>query len=340
MVIVGVVTAVMKQNTNLKHSLLTTLLIGSLMAPAAAPAMAALGSLSIDAAVLQMLTDADANGIANIGDTISLQVTLLNTDGYAETNVSADLRPYGLSASEGLIAGAGEDDNIFTKTFVISDAGLLGIDVAADNALSAVLISANDDDEVAPVIGTSNPLGIGHGAVDANNGVDTATPINQNNVFNTKTSARLGAAVAIASAAEAGGSVWFAPLNTTEFVASSTKTRAAGNATSITAPQTAGDYRLYVIDRAGQVSEASTAQLAAYRAGGGGAAMKSVKSSKKSQVKGTSISQKKAAAKKAEAKRKAAKLEKLKAKKVEAKKKAAKKAAQKAAKKAKSKNRK
>jgi hypothetical protein len=46
--------------------------------------------------------------------------------------------------------------------------------------------------------------------------------------------------------------VWFAPTGTTSFVASGTMTKAAGDATSIAAPTTAGTYKLFVVDSQGK----------------------------------------------------------------------------------------
>lgn len=63
------------------------------------------------------------------------------------------------------------------------------------------------------------------------------------------------------SGGETGGSTWFAPNGTSSFSAGATMTTASGTATSILAPATAGTYRLYVIDAAGNISSASTAVL-------------------------------------------------------------------------------
>ncbi|MER7482535.1 RICIN domain-containing protein [Streptomyces sp. NPDC126510] len=53
--------------------------------------------------------------------------------------------------------------------------------------------------------------------------------------------------------------LWLAPAGTTTFTAGPTKTSASGTATSIRVPQTAGDYRLYVVDAQGNASAASKA---------------------------------------------------------------------------------
>ncbi|WP_412732027.1 beta strand repeat-containing protein [Minisyncoccus archaeiphilus] len=91
--------------------------------------------------------------------------------------------------------------------------------------------------------------------------VDNTAPTNQNTVFPSNVVTQGGATVTIVSAGENGGAVWFAPAATTEFSAGATMTTAGGTATSILAPATAGAYRLFVIDAAGNVSAASTAIL-------------------------------------------------------------------------------
>ncbi|WP_427164937.1 RICIN domain-containing protein [Streptomyces sp. C1-1] len=53
--------------------------------------------------------------------------------------------------------------------------------------------------------------------------------------------------------------LWLAPSGTTTFAAGPTKTSASGTSTSISVPQTAGDYRLYVVDARGNASAASKA---------------------------------------------------------------------------------
>ncbi|WP_372631095.1 RICIN domain-containing protein [Cohnella sp.] len=58
----------------------------------------------------------------------------------------------------------------------------------------------------------------------------------------------------IRSAADAGKSVWLAPSGTTNFAEGPTMTRAGGTATAIAVPQTAGNYKLYVLDAQGNRS--------------------------------------------------------------------------------------
>ncbi|MEV0536797.1 RICIN domain-containing protein [Kitasatospora sp. NPDC050463] len=53
--------------------------------------------------------------------------------------------------------------------------------------------------------------------------------------------------------------LWLAPAGTTTFATGFTMTSASGTSATITAPQSAGDYRLYVIDAQGHTSAASKA---------------------------------------------------------------------------------
>jgi hypothetical protein len=59
------------------------------------------------------------------------------------------------------------------------------------------------------------------------------------------------ATVDIRSSGDAANTVWFAPSGTSNFVEGATMTRAAGDATSIAVPATAGNYRLFVVDGQG-----------------------------------------------------------------------------------------
>jgi hypothetical protein len=91
--------------------------------------------------------------------------------------------------------------------------------------------------------------------------VDNTAPTNQDTVFAASTSKVGGATVTIVSSGTATNNVWFAPSGTTSFGAGATMTTAGGTATSILAPATAGAYKLFVIDAAGNYSSASTATL-------------------------------------------------------------------------------
>ncbi|MEV4859514.1 RICIN domain-containing protein [Streptomyces ossamyceticus] len=63
--------------------------------------------------------------------------------------------------------------------------------------------------------------------------------------------------IPVRSVGDATGTLWLAPSGTTTFAVGPTMTKAAGTATSIAVPQTAGQYRLYVVDAQGNASPAS-----------------------------------------------------------------------------------
>ncbi|MFC8432740.1 RICIN domain-containing protein [Streptomyces sp. NPDC057253] len=65
--------------------------------------------------------------------------------------------------------------------------------------------------------------------------------------------------IPLRSPGDATKTLWLAPAGTTTFTAGATMTKAAGTATTIKVPQTAGDYHLYVVDAQGNVSAASKA---------------------------------------------------------------------------------
>jgi hypothetical protein len=60
------------------------------------------------------------------------------------------------------------------------------------------------------------------------------------------------ATLTIRSSGDAANTVWFAPAGTTTFTEGATMTKAAGNATSIAVPTTAGTYKLSVVDSQGK----------------------------------------------------------------------------------------
>ena len=97
--------------------------------------------------------------------------------------------------------------------------------------------------------------------VAANAPLTFTAPTNQSTVFSGAATRKGAAAVTISSSGDAGNSVWFAPADTTSFVAGDTMTTAGGTATSILAPNTGGIYKLFVIDAAGARSGASTSSL-------------------------------------------------------------------------------
>ena len=89
----------------------------------------------------------------------------------------------------------------------------------------------------------------------------TVLPI-QDYVFPASCAAPVGtASITIRSSGDSSNSGWFAPAGTTSFVAGGTMTKAAGDATSIAVPSTAGTYKLSVVDSQGKKLGESTSLL-------------------------------------------------------------------------------
>lgn len=86
----------------------------------------------------------------------------------------------------------------------------------------------------------------------------------QDYVFPASCAAPKGTAtVPIRSSGDASNTVWFAPAGTTTFSEGATMTKAAGDATSIAVPATAGTYKLSVVNAQGKKLGESAALLRA-----------------------------------------------------------------------------
>ena len=79
---------------------------------------------------------------------------------------------------------------------------------------------------------------------------DSLFPV-QDYVFPASCSTKGGTGLNIRSSGNPANTVWFAPSGTTSFVAGSTMTKAAGDATAIVTPETAGTYKLFVVNPSG-----------------------------------------------------------------------------------------
>lgn len=125
---------------------------------------------------------------------------------------------------------------------------------AGTGTVAGIDVTALDDYE-GTQFATPNPS---IGALEA----DSTAPTNQDTVFPTSTVRQGGQAVTIVSSGDATNNVWFAPEGTTTFTEGATMTKAAnGTAVSILAPANEGDYKLFVIDKYGNVSNPSVATL-------------------------------------------------------------------------------
>jgi hypothetical protein len=133
-------------------------------------------SITINSASLVVFTDADSNGIVNIGDSIRIDANITNTDNIANGNcttatptVTADFTKYGGTASEPFFinnCNNGAGDTWFI-VFTVSNAGGSGIDVGTANAASQVTVTAKDSGDLGGVTLVSNSMA---------NPVDTIAP--------------------------------------------------------------------------------------------------------------------------------------------------------------------
>ncbi len=123
-------------------------------------AEAAGGSITINTVTLTLQIDADSNSIADIGDTIRINATVGNADNVTNGNcttsgsaATVDLSKYGGAAAVNVpltVCNNGVSD-VFELDFVVTDAGVGGIDVGAVNAASQVTFTATDSDDLGGV---------------------------------------------------------------------------------------------------------------------------------------------------------------------------------------------
>ena len=84
----------------------------------------------------------------------------------------------------------------------------------------------------------------------------------QDHVFPASCSVPTGTStITIRSSGDSSNAIWLAPAGTTNFTAGGTMTKAAGDATSIAVPTSAGTYKLSVVDSQGKKLGESSAQL-------------------------------------------------------------------------------
>jgi len=67
--------------------------------------------------------------------------------------------------------------------------------------------------------------------------------------------------IAVRGVGDSSKQQWLAPAGTTQFTAGATMTSATGDATSIAAPQTQGDYKLFIVDSDGSITSTSAATV-------------------------------------------------------------------------------
>ena len=96
--------------------------------------------------------------------------------------------------------------------------------------------------------------------------IDTLAPTTENTILSVGQTVAQNATVTLATTTgDPYDRIWLAPVGTSTFSVGSSMTMAVGNSegnsTSITAPVAEGNYHLYVMDMAGNVSTASTAEV-------------------------------------------------------------------------------
>jgi hypothetical protein len=183
------------------------------------------------------LADADDTGTSN-SDNITRNTTALTIDGTSEAN--ATIRIY-LTSSAGTLL----------QTVTANGSGVWSGDITLSEGVNSVVVTATDAG------GNTSADSTGLSIT-----VDTTAPTNQDTVYASASSHQGGASVTIVSSGTAANEVWLAPSGTTTFTAGATMTKAAsGTSTSILAPATAGSYKLFVLDLAGNISSESTATL-------------------------------------------------------------------------------
>lgn len=247
-------------------------------------AHAASGSITINMVDLMLFNDADGNGFVDEGDTIQVRAVVTNTDGSAAsagTIAVVDIPQY-QGLDEVLIpldVNNNGSMDIYRGVYTVAGDSTYtwGIEVAAGDSASAVEVKVfdNDDNGLDEVTATTNA--IGDGSVDTTaNGVDTLVPNTQNTTFTSDITAKPSENISVNSAGSSTYTIWFSPFGTLDFSSTGpAQTNAGGNDLVITAPESQrDDYRLYVIDVAGNISDPSTAVLTVVAtSGGGGAAM-------------------------------------------------------------------
>jgi hypothetical protein len=83
----------------------------------------------------------------------------------------------------------------------------------------------------------------------------------QDYVFPASCATKGGGNLNIRSSGNSANTIWFAPAGTTSFVTGTTMTKTAGTATSIATPETAGTYKLFVVNSSGVKTGESAALL-------------------------------------------------------------------------------
>ncbi|MCK5475970.1 MAG: Ig-like domain-containing protein [Candidatus Pacebacteria bacterium] len=151
-----------------------------------------------------------------------------------------------------------------TSSYIVTGGSWSTVTNPSDTYIVTQVI-ADDGEAATATINVSLATDVAGNVQTANNtetfAVDTLNPINQDTVFASSTSQTGGGSVTIVSSGAGTNNVWFASSGTITFSVGATMTTAGGTATTILAPATAGSYKLFVIDAAGNASAESSATL-------------------------------------------------------------------------------
>ncbi|MFA6007495.1 MAG: fibronectin type III domain-containing protein [Candidatus Shapirobacteria bacterium] len=121
-------------------------------------------------------------------------------------------------------------------------------------------IDASSGYSIITVVDLTDPYNYNTNVLYAGGDNTCVAPV-QMRVFPASVSKTTGSSVDIVSSGDATNHIWFAPLGTTTFVEGSTMTTATGDAVTIAAPTTLGDYRLFILDSLGNPSEPTNSIL-------------------------------------------------------------------------------
>ncbi|OUS70620.1 hypothetical protein B1748_28145 [Paenibacillus sp. MY03] len=87
--------------------------------------------------------------------------------------------------------------------------------------------------------------------------IDKTAPTNQDQVLGGNVIAQGNTLITIQPSDDSEDTIWLAPAGTTSFSEGVTMTKAAGDSTGIVTPSSDGDYKIYVVDKSGNISAAS-----------------------------------------------------------------------------------
>ncbi|REK71333.1 immunoglobulin-like domain-containing protein [Paenibacillus paeoniae] len=87
--------------------------------------------------------------------------------------------------------------------------------------------------------------------------IDKTAPINQDQVLEEDVLAQGKTLITIQPSDDSEDTIWLAPAGTTSFTEGTTMTKASGHSTQIVTPSLDGDYKIYVVDKSGNISLAS-----------------------------------------------------------------------------------